>query len=46
MATFNEAFEGTSAHEGGYVNDPVDRGGETAHQPALGEQEDDRDGEA
>lgn len=29
MATFNEAFEGTSAHEGGYVNDPVDRGGET-----------------
>ncbi|MCB1923722.1 MAG: hypothetical protein KDJ27_08240 [Gammaproteobacteria bacterium] len=29
MATFGEAFEITSAHEGGYVNDPVDRGGET-----------------
>lgn len=29
MADFNEAFEITSAHEGGYANDPVDRGGET-----------------
>ncbi len=29
MANFDEAFELTSAHEGGYVDDPVDRGGET-----------------
>ncbi|MCG6965844.1 MAG: hypothetical protein LJE59_04990 [Chromatiaceae bacterium] len=29
MADFSAAFEITSAHEGGYVNDPVDRGGET-----------------
>lgn len=29
MAEFNEAYQITSAHEGGYVNDPVDRGGET-----------------
>lgn len=29
MAQFQQAFEITSAHEGGYVKDPVDRGGET-----------------
>lgn len=29
MAEFGEAYKLTSAHEGGYVNDPVDRGGET-----------------
>jgi lysozyme family protein len=29
MAEFDPAYELTSAHEGGYVNDPVDRGGET-----------------
>lgn len=29
MADFSDGFERTSAHEGGYVNDPVDRGGET-----------------
>jgi lysozyme family protein len=29
MAEFDEAFALTSAHEGGYANDPVDRGGET-----------------
>jgi len=29
MAEFKEAYAITSAHEGGYVNDPVDRGGET-----------------
>ncbi len=29
MADFSEAYKLTSAHEGGYVNDPVDRGGET-----------------
>ena len=29
MAQFNDAFAITSAHEGNYVNDPVDRGGET-----------------
>lgn len=29
MADFTEAYAITSAHEGGYVNDPVDRGGET-----------------
>lgn len=29
MADFSAAFEITSAHEGGYVKDPVDRGGET-----------------
>jgi len=29
MAEFSEAFDITSAHEGGYANDPVDRGGET-----------------
>ena len=29
MANFSDAYALTSAHEGGYVNDPVDRGGET-----------------
>ena len=29
MADFTEAYNLTSAHEGGYVDDPVDRGGET-----------------
>jgi lysozyme family protein len=29
MADFTEAYTLTSAHEGGYVNDAVDRGGET-----------------
>ena len=29
MADFNQAYEKTMAHEGGYVNDPDDRGGET-----------------
>jgi lysozyme family protein len=29
MAEFNQAYAITSAHEGGYVNDPDDRGGET-----------------
>jgi lysozyme family protein len=29
MADFNEAYAITAAHEGGYANDPVDRGGET-----------------
>lgn len=29
MAEFGEGYRITSAHEGGYVNDPVDRGGET-----------------
>jgi lysozyme family protein len=29
MANFTEAFDLTSAHEGGYVDDPTDRGGET-----------------
>lgn len=29
MADFNAAYEQTIAREGGYVNDPVDRGGET-----------------
>ncbi|MFQ5587022.1 MAG: glycoside hydrolase family 108 protein [Thermodesulfobacteriota bacterium] len=29
MANFNEAFIKTAAHEGGYVNDPDDAGGET-----------------
>ena len=29
MAEFDDAYAITSAHEGGYVNDPVDRGGET-----------------
>jgi lysozyme family protein len=29
MANFTEAYKLTSAHEGGYVNDAVDRGGET-----------------
>lgn len=29
MAEFNDAYTITSAHEGGYVKDPVDRGGET-----------------
>lgn len=29
MAEFKDAYAITSAHEGGYVNDPVDRGGET-----------------
>jgi len=29
MAEFNEAFDKTMGHEGGYVNDPLDAGGET-----------------
>ena len=29
MADFNEAFDKTMGHEGGYVNDPDDAGGET-----------------
>ncbi len=29
MANFTQAFNLTSAHEGGYVDDPSDRGGET-----------------
>ncbi len=29
MADFNEAFNKTMGHEGGYVNDPDDAGGET-----------------
>lgn len=29
MADFNKAYAKTMAHEGGYVNDPDDRGGET-----------------
>lgn len=29
MADFDAAYTITSAHEGGYVNDPLDRGGET-----------------
>jgi len=29
MADFNEAFNATMGHEGGYVNDPDDAGGET-----------------
>jgi len=29
MAEFSQAYTHTSAHEGGYVNDRVDRGGET-----------------
>jgi len=29
MANFNKAFDITMAHEGGYVNDPDDAGGET-----------------
>ena len=29
MANFTEAYQHTSAHEGGYANDSVDRGGET-----------------
>ena len=29
MAEFKVAYAITAAHEGGYVNDPVDRGGET-----------------
>ena len=29
MANFTEAFEKTMGHEGGYVNDPDDAGGET-----------------
>ena len=29
MANYNEAWRLTSAHEGGYVNDPDDPGGET-----------------
>lgn len=40
MAEFSTAFDITSAHEGGYANDPLDRGGETyrgiarVHHPA------------
>lgn len=29
MAEFNAAYSRTLAHEGGYVKDPIDRGGET-----------------
>lgn len=29
MADFDQAYDKTMAHEGGYVNDPDDRGGET-----------------
>ncbi len=29
MANFTQAYNLTSAHEGGYVNDAIDRGGET-----------------
>jgi len=29
MADFNEAFNATMGHEGGYVDDPTDSGGET-----------------
>jgi len=29
MANFDEAFDKTMGHEGGYVNDPTDAGGET-----------------
>jgi len=29
MAAFSKAFDITSAHEGAYANDPIDRGGET-----------------
>lgn len=29
MASFKEAYEKTMGHEGGYVNDPTDAGGET-----------------
>ena len=29
MADFNEAFDKTMGHEGGYINDPDDAGGET-----------------
>ena len=29
MADFSDGYKITAAHEGGYVNDPVDRGGET-----------------
>lgn len=29
MAEFNIAFQKTLTHEGGYVNDPEDSGGET-----------------
>ena len=31
MDTFDTAFERTIGHEGGYVNDPTDRGGETKY---------------
>ncbi|NOQ51729.1 MAG: secretion activating protein, partial [Desulfuromonadaceae bacterium] len=31
MANFDPAFIQTSVHEGGYVNDPHDRGGETKY---------------
>lgn len=31
MTNFDEAFEFTVGHEGGYVNDPVDPGGETKY---------------
>ncbi len=29
MANFDKAYAKTNAHEGGYANDPVDKGGET-----------------
>ncbi len=29
ITTFNEAIERVLKHEGGYVNDPTDKGGET-----------------
>ncbi len=42
MANFTQAYKLTSAHEGGYVKDPTDRGGETykgisrVHHPRWG----------
>ena len=29
MSSFHEAYDTVMSHEGGYVNDPIDRGGET-----------------
>ena len=29
MADFNKAYKATMGHEGGYVDDPADKGGET-----------------
>ena len=31
MTSFDHAFERLIGHEGGYVNDPKDRGGETKY---------------